>query len=217
MANGAANKPFILVLAGVNGAGKSSVGGKMLSQQGLDCFNADTFARQLIAEYPLTQDEASSIAWHQNCSLLEEAITRETNYVFETTLGANTIRDLLIKASASHRIVMLFCGLNSPDMHIARVKLRVTHGGHSINENKIRERWVSSRSNLIRLLPYLTDLQVFDNSAEAAPNNPIPDPMLVLEITNGEIVFPTLNDARALAATPEWAQAIVQAAIERQR
>lgn len=188
----------------------------MLSQHGLDSFNADTYARQLMAEHPLTQDEANIIAWHQNCTFLEDAIAHKTNYIFETTLGANTIPDLLMQAAATHQIIVLFCGLISPEMHIARVNLRVAHGGHAIEENKIRERWVGSRANLIRLLPYLTQLQLFDNSVEAVPGSPVPDPTLVLEICNGEITFPDLNDARSLAAIPEWAQAIVQAAIERQ-
>ena len=38
-------RPFIFALAGVNGAGKSSVGGTILREHGLDWFNPDTFAR----------------------------------------------------------------------------------------------------------------------------------------------------------------------------
>ena len=36
MGAAAARRPFIFVLAGVNGAGKSSVGGAMLAEHGLD-------------------------------------------------------------------------------------------------------------------------------------------------------------------------------------
>ncbi|MEJ0008271.1 MAG: hypothetical protein WDM77_18395 [Steroidobacteraceae bacterium] len=92
--------------------------------------------------------------------------------------------------------------------------MRVANGGHDIPESKIRERWVGSRANLIRLLPHLAHVQVFDNSAQAAPGESIPDPVLVLETTEGNMVFPDPGDARALAATPEWARPILQAAIE---
>ena len=41
-------RPILYVLAGVNGAGKSSLGGHALRQAGLDWFNPDTFTRQLV-------------------------------------------------------------------------------------------------------------------------------------------------------------------------
>jgi len=113
-------------------------------------------------------------------------------------------------------VVMLFCGLSSPEQHIERVRSRVASGGHDISETKIRERWVGSRANLIKLMPRLARLQVFDNSGNAAPGADIPDPTLVLELVAGRIVFPDIKNARALMATPEWARPIVQAAIESQ-
>jgi hypothetical protein len=145
---------------------------------------------------------------------LETAIANATNYAFETTLGAKTIPDLLAKATDTHDVVMLFCGLSSLEQHIKRVRSRVASGGHDIPENKIRERWVGSRANLIRLLPRLPHLQVFDNSAEAAPGEDIPDPVLVLEMVSGRMISPEPRNAAALNATPEWARPIVQAAIE---
>lgn len=211
----AAPRPFIFVLAGVNGAGKSSVGGAMLAEHGLAWFNPDTYARALVAQLGLSAAEANGRAWEYGRSLLEAAIASGTSYAFETTLGAKTIPAMLAAASRSHDVVMLFCGLASPEQHLARVQLRVTAGGHDIPEHKIRERWVTSRANLIELLPVLARLQVFDNSADAAPGQDIPDPVLVLETLAGRLVFPDAADTVALQATPAWARPIVQAAIER--
>jgi len=111
---------------------------------------------------------------------------------------------------------MIFCGLSSPEQHIERVRFRVANGGHDIPESEIRERWVGSRANLIRLLPQLAHIQVFDNSAQAAPGESIPNPVLVLETIEGRMVFPDPGDAHALAETPEWARPVLQAAIESQ-
>jgi predicted ABC-type ATPase len=61
----------------------------------------------------------------------------------------------------------------------------VALGGHQIAEAKIRERWVSSRLNLIQLLPALSRLQMFDNSASAASGEEIADPTLVLDMKDG--------------------------------
>jgi predicted ABC-type ATPase len=212
----AAARPFVFVLAGVNGAGKSSVGGAMLAEHGLAWFNPDTYARELVALLGLSVEEANGRAWAHGRARLDAAIANGTSYAFETTLGARTIPDLLATASRSHDVVMLFCGLASLELHLRRVRQRVVHGGHDIPEAKIRERWVASRLNLIRLMPQLARLQVFDNSVEAAPGKGIPDPVLVLEMTGGRIVLPAPEDVAALNATPEWARPIVQAAIDQQ-
>lgn len=209
-------RPFIFVLAGVNGAGKSSVGGALLVEHGLTWFNPDTFARELTAALGLSVAEANGRAWQQGRKLLETAITKGANYAFETTLGGQTITELLTRATRSHSIVMVYCGLSSPEQHLHRVSLRVASGGHDIPEEKIRQRWTASRANLIKLLPLLTHLQVFDNSAEAAIGEEIPDPVLVLEMGDGRVAGPKPNDLEALARIPEWAKPIVQAALELQ-
>ena len=211
----AAARPFIFVLAGVNGAGKSSVGGAMLAAHGLAWFNPDTYARELAAQTGLNIAQANGLAWEHGRARLEAAIAAKTNYAFETTLGASTIPAMLAKARKSHDIVMIFCGLASAQQHIQRVRARVTSGGHDIPEAKIHERWVASRANLVKLLPNLARLQVFDNSREAAIGQPIPDPVLVLEMIGGRMVFPAREDVKALGSTPEWARPIVQAAVER--
>jgi len=110
---------------------------------------------------------------------------------------------------------MIFCGLASVELHLARVALRARHGGHDIPEAKIRERWDSSRQNLIALLPRLAHLQVFDNSAEAAPGDDVPFPLFVLEMRDGRVLHPRRDDLAALQATPDWAKPIVAAAFRR--
>lgn len=211
-----ARRPFIFVLAGVNGAGKSSVGGAMLAEHGLTWFNPDSFARELAQSLGLDANDANGRAWQHGRSQLDAAIAKVTNHAFETTLGAKTIPALLAQAATTHDVLMVFCGLQSPELHIQRVRSRVASGGHFIAESKIRERWVTSRINLIRLMPHLARLQVFDNSAEAAAEMDIPQPLLVLEMIGGRLTFPAPDDLQALDTTPEWARSIVQAAIEQQ-
>lgn len=208
------NRPFIFVLAGVNGAGKSSVGGHLLADVGLTWYNPDSFARELIQLSGITQEEANSQAWEYGRAQLENAIQKKLNFAFETTLGANTIPKLLLQATKTHHVMVWFCGLSSPEQHIARVNKRVANGGHAIPEQKIHERWANSRINLIKLMPHLTYLQVFDNSQEVADNEDIPAPVLILEMQNGKLLFPSLQDTETFLNTPDWAKPMVQAAIE---
>jgi len=209
-------RPFIFVLAGVNGAGKSSVGGNLLAENDLPWFNPDSCARELMSRLHVTLEEANAAAWQFGRGQLEEAIANGRNFAFETTLGASTIPGLLAQASATHDVVIWFCGLASVELHLQRVAARVASGGHDIPEAKIRERWDGSRSNLIQLLPYLAHLQVFDNSAEAVQGRPIPAPILLLEMVNGKMLRPGPADPRQLEAIPSWAMPLVEGAIRLQ-
>ena len=203
--------PVIAVLAGVNGAGKSSVAGGFLEKEGDAFFNPDTVAQQIRSLHPdIPLTLANAHAWQIGKSLLEQAITSGRDYRFETTLGGRTIAQLLEQAARSgHRLHLWFCGLASADLHLRRVRSRVAHGGHDIPEEKIRERWNRSRENLIRLLPLIDHLRVYDNSADADPaEGHRPKPLLLLEMQRGKITAPA-----DLSGAPDWAKPIIAAAI----
>jgi hypothetical protein len=108
---------------------------------------------------------------------------------------------------------MWFVGLDTVDRHLARVRLRVSQGGHDIPAAKIRERFTRAPVNLIALLPHVARLHVHDNSADAAPGAPIPDPRLVLDMRAGRVYYPDATDLAALGQTPGWARPIVEAAL----
>ena len=207
-----AQAPGLYALAGVNGAGKSSVGGAMIRASGADYFNPDEAARELIAANPgLDQVKANAAAWHQGRRLLERAIRERKDFAFETTLGGSTMPRLLSEAaSQGFEVRIWYVGLASPDLHIERVRNRVRAGGHDIPESSIRRRWRHSRLNLVQLLPHLTELRVYDNSSDADPaEGHTPRPVLVWHLDQSEIVGPP-----DLSLTPEWAKPIVAAALK---
>lgn len=204
-------RPVLYVLAGVNGAGKSSIGGHLLRQAGLTWFNPDTFARELMAETGCDQAEANATAWQEGMRRLDEAVANGTHYAFETTLGGRTVPAKIKAATGTHDVMIWFCGLSSPEQHLARVKGRVAVGGHDIPEAKIRERYPAAQENLIALMPYLAHLQVYDNSADAAPGKAIPDPVLVAEMASGKLIWP--DDMKSLERTPEWTKSLLEAAL----
>jgi predicted ABC-type ATPase len=207
-------RPVLFVLAGVNGAGKSSVGGYVLARQhGLPWFNPDAFARDWKAQSGCDQATANGVAWAEGLRRLDEALATGRDYAFETTLGGRTMAGRLAKAAATHDVHVWFCGLSSPDQHVARVRARVASGGHDIPEADIRRRYPQALANLIALMPRLAHLHVYDNSADAAAGEPVPDPVLVLEMVEGRATFPDASDVAALRATPGWAKPLVEAAL----
>ena len=207
-------RPVLYVLAGVNGAGKSSIGGHLLTRAGLAWFNPDRFARELIAATGMDQTAANAAAWQEGMRRLDAAIAQGQSFAFETTLGGRSVPARLLAASRTHDVLVWFCGLDSPELHLQRVRQRVAAGGHDIPEAKVRERWHSAIANLIALLPDLAEVRLFDNSTSVAPGQPVPDPVPVAVIQNGRLVWPASNDAAQLARTPDWAKPVLEAALQ---
>ena len=204
----------IYVLAGTNGAGKSSVAGATIRARGAEYFNPDEATSLVLAANPgITLAEANSAAWGQGKRLLERAIAERLDFAFETTLGGRTITALLDKAlSAGIELRVWYVGLRSPALHMARVRTRVAKGGHDIPAAKIRDRYDRSRVNLIQLLPRLTELRLYDNSDEADPDaGATPEPELLLHMVRGKTVR-----WRNLKRTPQWAKPILAAAMKLQ-
>lgn len=215
MAKRPAVAPTITVIAGTNGAGKSSIIGEYLRQHGGDYFNPDEIARTLRQNNAnLSQNDANGLAWTAGKELLETAIEKSQDYTFETTLGGNTIKRLLqTAATRGHRLVIWYVGLDTPETHIRRVEARVKGGGHDIPETKIRERFTRSLENLIELLPLIHELRVFDNSYsanlfEAEP----PRPQSLLHIRDGKLLASV-----ELTDVPNWAKPLFAACLIQQK
>ncbi|HEX6244781.1 MAG TPA: zeta toxin family protein, partial [Polyangiales bacterium] len=193
MAAPKAHPACIWVLAGTNGAGKSSIAGALLRESGGDYFNPDEVARALRQRDPtLSVEDANGAAWRLGLRQLERAITREHDYFFETTLGGSSISARLAHAlSLGREVRVWYAGLATPELHIERVATRVEAGGHAIPEPTIRRRFDASRRNLIELLPRLSELKLYDNSRHGDPKRgELPTPTLLLHWRAGELLGP---------------------------
>lgn len=199
------------MLAGTNGAGKSSIAGAMIRAAGGDYFNPDEAARQIAEANPSASiAEANSAAWLEGKRLLERAIAERGNFAFETTLGGATMTRLLAGAiDAGIDVHMWYAALASPELHLARVQARVARGGHDIPEREVRRRYDASRQNLLELLLGLASLRVHDNTADADPAaGAAPAPALLLHMERGRVV-----DHCELATAPRWVKPILMTAL----
>jgi predicted ABC-type ATPase len=201
----------IHVLAGVNGAGKSSLGGAAIQASGAEFFNPDVFAARLREQQPgLSAAQANGLAWTLGRRGLERALAEDLTYAFETTLGGKSIAKLLLDgARGGAEIHVWFVGLATPELHLRRIAARVAAGGHDIPEAKVRERFDASRSNLVKLMPHLASLRVYDNSFEADPRaGRRPQPVLLLQMQAGRVL------AHApLRNVPAWAKPLLAVAL----
>jgi predicted ABC-type ATPase len=186
--------------------------GAAFLESGAEVFNPDQVALQIQSANPgITAAQANSAAWHQGKRLLQRAVAERLGFAFETTLGGETITTLLEAAlNTKLEVRIWYVGLHDANLHIQRVRSRVARGGHDIPESRIRSRYDTSRLNLIRLLPRLTELRLYDNSKDADPNaGKTPRPALLLHLVRGRI-----ETSCNLTRTPDWAKPIMAAAMK---
>jgi len=200
---------MITVIAGVNGAGKSTIAGAYIRNSGGDYFNPDEVAKQLrLDNNDLSVEEANSNAWHMGFDRLNRAIEEAQDYTFETTLGGNSICQTLHEAiDRGLEVRILYCGLDSLELHIQRVTERVAQGGHDIPEEKIRQRWTNSIHNMMGLLPRCSAVKVFDNSIPKDNNGPKPVCLFSLKGLAFEVA--------PVKAMPDWAKPLASEAIKK--
>ena len=93
---------------------------------------------------------------------------------------------------------MIYIGLGSPDLAIARVRERVSQGGHDVPAADIRRRYQRSLGNLAIVYERADRLLVLDNSSVRSRMK------RVLEVNQGSVVF----RQRRL---PKWLSAALRA------
>jgi predicted ABC-type ATPase len=160
-----APRPQVAVLAGINGAGKSSSADPILRVgMGMPVFvNADTIARGLNA---FDVESEALKAGRIMLDHLHELAKARRSFAFETTLSgrayARWLAELVREGYAAH---LFSFWLRSPEAAIERVAIRVRSGGHHIPDDTIRRRYTRSVANFLELYrPVVTTWQVYDNS-----------------------------------------------------
>lgn len=203
-------QPTILVAAGANGAGKTSIVQPFIEKRGGAYFNPDRYAAALIAR-GMSAAEANVVAWQRGFAQLCEAVEAGVAHAFETTLGGHSIPYQLMRALAfERRVVIFFVGLASPELHLQRIRERVARGGHDIPEDKVRRRCDDSRRNLLSFIGTRATIRVWDNSTQTADGRPSQAREL-FRVDHRRLRLPPRADP---AETPAWARPLLAQALE---
>ncbi len=152
-------RPIIVAIAGPNGAGKSTFFHAFLASAGLHFINADDLAREL----ELDASDAAQLANRLRQSLVEQ---RES-FIFETVLSdpvGEKVDFLRQAATQGYAVVMVFIGIDDPEVSEQRVAMRVLQGGHDVPTEKLSTRFPRTMKNLGRAIQRLPHVLVFDNS-----------------------------------------------------
>lgn len=160
--------PKIIVIAGCNGAGKSTIAPHLLRDGfGLkDFVNADTIAQGLSAFSP---ESVSFEAGRLMLKRLKDLANKRKSFAFETTLATRFYAKWLAELQQNgFEFHLIFLWLNSPELAFERVHERVNQGGHDISEDVIYRRYFKGLRNLFKLYKPIADTwTLYDNSLEA--------------------------------------------------
>jgi predicted ABC-type ATPase len=171
-------RPVMVVVAGSNGAGKTTFYHAHLQPSGLRMINSDILARELgVDAYG-----AAKMAGALRQRLLEQ---RES-FVFETVFSDPVGEKLaFLKAAleAGYNVVLCFIGLASPETSDQRVAMRVSQGGHDVPREKLVTRFPRTLVNLKAAVHALPQVIIFDNEDL---NHPF---KRVAVFENGEVTF----------------------------
>jgi predicted ABC-type ATPase len=187
------DKPKFWIVAGPNGSGKSSI----YTDTDIEDFggsvwiiNPDLLTARIQDIEHLKPRAANIAAVTRIYEWLESSIAAYQTIGVETVLSTEKYRALVLAAKAhGFEVRLIYILLNSPELSVERVRLRVGKGGHHVPTTKIRQR----RERSLRQLPWFlrnSDLAwIFDNSgarpaqiARKIGNTIIVDPAALPEI-----------------------------------
>ena len=163
-------KPKLIVIAGPNGSGKTSVTTQILKHewvQGCVYINPDNIAQEQFGDWnsPEAVLKAAEFATQQR----ENCLKNGESFIFETVFSAPDKVDFLRKAKeAGFFIRFLFVGTNHPMINSSRIARRVMEGGHDVPISKIVSRYYKSINNACLVSHFVDRFYVYDNSLEYA-------------------------------------------------
>jgi predicted ABC-type ATPase len=158
-------RPIVIVLAGSNGAGKSTFYESFLADSGLRFVNADVLAQSL----SVNAYEAAGLA----SSLRSALVAQRESFIFETVLSdpvGEKVDQFATYAALGYTVVLIFIKIDTPEQSIQRVAMRASQGGHDVPDEKLEARFERTQANLERAINRLPDVMVYSNDDLAHPN-----------------------------------------------
>lgn len=181
-------KPLAIVLAGHNGSGKSTLWyGRLAPEIRIPLINAD---RMMMSILPEPDEQRRLPAWASELrdgdegwmrvaqkgveAFVVQAMAHRVPFAMETVFShwerredgtfaskADLVRDM---QRAGYFVVLVFVGLSSEQLSIARVSTRVAGGGHDVDVAKLLKRFPRTQEAISHALTVADAALLLDNS-----------------------------------------------------
>lgn len=193
-------KPVLIVIAGPNGSGKTSVTSKILHHEWMEdsvYINPDIVAQERFGDWNSADAIRKAVVYCEEWR--EKCLAERKSLIFETVLSALDKIDYIERAKKAGFFVRLFfvC-TESPTINASRIAHRVMKGGHDVPITKIISRYQKSVLNCKYIATKVDRTYLYDNSIENA------EAKILLRFSDGLIAKRYVN------VLPEWAKQIVE-------
>lgn len=139
-------RPRVVIIAGINGAGKTTAAESLLPRFGIDTYlDADAMAREMAEDDP---QRAAIRAGRMMRAEIDRLRDSAADFALETTMSGQSLqRTLADLHSAGYQSNLLYLWLPNAHMAVRRVKGRVKLGGHHIPTEDVLRRYLRSVRN----------------------------------------------------------------------
>jgi len=183
------------ILAGGNGAGKSTFYRTQLAPLGVPFINADVLAKELYPEAPEEHSyDAAKRATDMRFKLLHEG----RSFCFETVFSHPSKIDFVAQAKVlGYQVILVFIHLDTVSLNQARVAQRLSEGGHNVPDEKVASRIPRLLQNIKKTLPLCDQVRILNNSRIDSPFQQ------VAVIRNGQKIQQEIS-------LPDWAKDLLE-------
>lgn len=193
------HKPVLIVIAGPNGSGKTTITSQILRHEWLEgavYVNPDQVAQDRFGDW---NSPEAVLQAAQYCEEQREACLRnQQSLIFETVLSSDGKVDFIRRAhETGYFIRIFFVSTAHPAINAARIAQRVMEGGHDVPISKVISRYQKSILNCKRVAAIADRVYVYDNSVDDA------EARLLFRMTDGRPFKQYTDDI------PEWALTIL--------
>ena len=154
-----AGTPWFVLVAGINGAGKSTFAQDratlrvLLEARGpeIEVINPDLVTREIQRSRPELALEEANVRAADECErrVRDLVAHADRSFVIETVLSTEKYKPVVRAAlKRGFQVLFVYVVLGSVEEAIHRVASRVARGGHDVPAAKIRSRWPRSLANL---------------------------------------------------------------------
>jgi predicted ABC-type ATPase len=194
------HRPVLIVVAGPNGSGKTTITSKILRHEWLEnavYINPDIVAQERFGDWNSPKAILEAVNYCK--SLREESLKNHESLIFESVFSSDEKVDFVCRAKQEgYFIRFFFVATSHPSINASRIAKRVILGGHDVPIAKIISRYQKSILNCRKIISLVDRLYVYDNSIEDK------EAALLFRVSDGKLVKKYTEDI------PQWAETILR-------
>ena len=206
----AERKPVLVVIAGPNGSGKTSLTDTLRKRHdwtdGLVEVNPDTIAE---AEFGGWNDPLAILkAANKADAIREECLGKKEGLLFETVLSTPGKVDFIRRAKeAGYFVRLVYVATDSPEINLMRIAWRTALGGHDVPEEKVISRYAKSMKLAVDAAKLADRGYFVDNSRDVEKPEDLTAPFTVFRTINGSVAKTYVGPDEI----PAWCEPILAA------